>query len=189
MTEELLPATRGAGPLLQRDYWAVMDGASCTPSDLMRLVTDHFCELPPINLVQFAAPHGVAVGSQIDIHIVPAQDCAVRVIHRSDQSITLGTMEGHPEAGRITFGAYTNPEGELIFHIRSRARSTTLAKRLGFMAIGEAMQTSTWTDFIRHTAALAGATIRDVIHADTQTVEELADDDEPLQRPTFVAHG
>ena len=60
---------------------------------------------------------------------------------------------------------------------------------LGFKALGEAMQTNTWTDFIKNTAALLGAHIRDVIHADTQQVEETPEDDEPLQAPTFLAVG
>jgi hypothetical protein len=77
----------------------------------------------------------------------------------------------------------------VIFHIRSRARSTTALKRVGFLAIGDAMQTNTWADFIKNTAALVGAHIRDVIHADTQQVEETPEDDEPLQAPTFLAVG
>jgi hypothetical protein len=174
---------------VQRDYWAVLTGTAHTPSELMRLVAAHFCDLPPRSLVRFEAPAGLVNGVTIEIRIAPAQDCSVRVIHMSDQSFTLATLEGHPEAGRITFGAYGNDEGQLIFHIRSRARSTTLVKRVGFLAIGDAMQTTTWTDFIANTAILAGAQIRDVIHAETQQVDEIDEDDEPLRKPTFVAQG
>lgn len=189
MTPELLPATRGTGPLLQRDYWAVFTGCPLRPSELMAQVKANFCRLPPAALVEFSTPGGLAKGSVLDILIAPAQRCGVRVIHDDAQSVTLGTLEGHPEAGRITFGAYRNPAGDLIFHIRSRARSTTLVKRLGFLAIGDAMQTNTWTDFIRNTAAAVGAHIAGVIHADTQEVDEIPEDDEPLQSPTFLAVG
>jgi hypothetical protein len=34
-----------------------------------------------------------------------------------------------------------------------------------------------------------GAHIRDVIHADTQQVDETREDDDPLQAPTFLAVG
>jgi uncharacterized protein (UPF0548 family) len=139
--------------------------------------------------VQFDAPAGVIKDAILDIVIHPGQHCGVRVIHEDLQSITLATLEGHPEAGRITFGAYRNPAGDVIFHIRSRARSTDRLSRLGFLAIGEAMQTNTWTDFIRNTAASVGAHIADVIHATTESVDEVADDDEPLRAPTFVAVG
>lgn len=189
MPDDLLPASRGAGPLLQRDYWAVLSSCPLKPSDLIAQVKANFCTLPPASLVEFAAPAGVARNAQLDITIKPGQRCAVRVIHEDAQSLTLGTLNGHPEAGRITFGAYRNSAGDVIFHIRSRARSTTTMKRLGFLAIGDAMQTNTWADFIRNVAAITGTPIAGVIHADTQSVDELPEDDEPLESPTFLACG
>jgi hypothetical protein len=188
VNDNLLPATSGAGPLLQRDYWAVLAGCALKPSEVMAEIKAHFCELPPPALVAFTAADGLGIGAELDIRIMPAQQCRVRVVHEDGQSLTLATLAGHPEAGRITFGAYRNPAGDVVFHIRSRARSSTTAKRLGFLAIGDAMQTNTWTDFISRTAARVGATIRDVIHADTEEVSEEADD-EPLRSPTFLALG
>jgi hypothetical protein len=160
-----------------------------TPSELMTHVRSHFCELPPASLVRFVAPSGLNRHSELDIRIMSAESCRVRVMHEDAQSITLGTLEGHPEAGRITFGAYRNPSGEMIFHIRSRARSASPSKRVGFLAIGDPMQTNTWTDFINNTAAAVGAHIRDAIRAETKEVEELPEDDHPLQSPTFLAVG
>lgn len=189
MTAELLPATRGTGPLLQRDYWAVLRETPMTPSELIAYVKEHFCALPPPSLVEFSAPCGVAAGERLDIVIRPAQPCAVQVIHEDTQSFTLGTLAGHPEAGRITFGAYRNPAGDVVFHIRSRARSSDALNRVGFLALGEAMQTNTWTDFIRNTAAGAGAAIAGAIHAGTEYVDERPEDDEPVRAPTFLAVG
>jgi hypothetical protein len=187
--DTVLPATKGTGPLVQRDYWAVFTGCNLKPSDVMAFVKSHFCELPPSSLVRFLAPDGVSHNAELDIQIMPAQACRVRVMHESQQSITFGTLEGHPEAGRITFGAYRSPTGEVIFHIRSRARSSSTSNRVGFLAIGEAMQTNTWTDFINNTAAAVGARIRDAIRAETKEVEERPEDDHPLQTPTFLAVG
>jgi hypothetical protein len=189
VSNAILPATRGTGPLLQRDYWAVFDGCPRKPSEVMSEVKSRFCELPPKSLVSFVAADGVDVGSELDIRIRPAQQCRVRVVQQDAQSLTLATLNGHPEAGRITFGSYRNPDGDVIFHIRSRARSSTLPKRLGFLAIGDALQTNTWTDFIVQVAASVGARIRDVIHAETAAVDELPEDDEPLQSPTYLAVG
>jgi uncharacterized protein (UPF0548 family) len=186
---ELQPATSGAGPLLQRDFWAVFTGCGLTPSQVMTHVKTHFCELPPASLVQFVAPTGLNVNAELDIRIVPAQSCRVRVMHEDAQSLTLGTLTGHPEAGRITFGAYRNPAGDVIFHIRTRARSASMSKRVGFLAIGDAMQTNTWSAFINNTAGAVGARITGAIRADTKEVEELPEDDHPLQSPTFLAVG
>ena len=189
MKEDLLPATEGAGPLLQRDYWAVLGGCRLSPTELITRVKQRFCELPPVALVEFIAEKGLCAGAEIDITIKPAQHCRVRVIAEDPQSLTLGTLAGHPEAGRITFGAYRNPAGDVIFHIRSRARSSSTARLIGFLAIGDAMQTNTWTDFINNTAAMIGAQIADVIHANTEQVEEMPEDGEPLVAPTFLAVG
>ena len=186
---DMLPAARGAGPLLQRDYWAVLADCDMKPSELMAHVKSHFCDLPPAALVEFVAPSGLVKDAKLDILIKPQQRCGVRVIHDDAQSVTLATLEGHPEAGRITFACYRNVAGDRIFHIRSRARSTSVLKRLGFLAIGDAMQTNTWADFIRNAAASVGATIPDAIHADTHEVEEQPEDDEPLDSPTFMAVG
>ncbi len=184
-----MPATLGVGPLLKRDYWAILAGCRLAPSEVMAHVKLHFCELPPPALVEFVANEGVHKDAELDIRILPAQHCRVRVVHEDAQSLTLGTLDGHPEAGRITFGSYRNAEGEVIFHIRSRARSSSTPTRLGFLAIGEAMQTNTWTDFINRAAASVDAQIQDVIHADTERVAEQPEDGDPLRTPTFAAVG
>ncbi len=189
MNDHLLPASQGSGPLLQRDYWAVFSGCDCKPSEVMTQVTSHFCELPPASLVRFEAPSGLTMNAELDILIVPAQPCRVRVVHKDAQSITFGTLEGHPEAGRITFGAYRNRAGDVIFHIRSRARSASASTRVGFLAIGDAMQTNTWTDFINNTAAVLGVHIADAIRVETTQVEDLPEDDPALHAPTFLAEG
>lgn len=184
-----MPASRGAGPLLQRDYWAVLADCPLKPSELMAHVKSHFCELPPASLVEFVVVDALATGAELHIRIRPEQHCRVRVTHEDAQSLTLGTLAGHPEAGRITFGAYRNPGGDVIFHIRSRARSASIPKLIGFFTIGDAMQTNTWTDFINNTAASVGARIQGAIRAETQQVEEGPEDGDPLQAPTFLAVG
>ena len=189
MTAEVVPATRGVGPLLQRDYWAVFSDCTLRPSEVMAHVKAHFCSLPPATLVEFTISGDIAPDAELDILIKPTQQCRARVIHVDAQSLTLATLAGHPEAGRITFGCYRNPAGELVFHIRSRARAASTPHLIGFLALGEAMQTNTWTDFISSAALAVGARVRDIIHADTQCVEELPDDDEPLRRPTYAAVG
>lgn len=188
MGDSLQPAITGAGPLLERDYWAELAGCGLKPSELMAHVKSRFCTLPPAALVEFAAAAGLVKNAEIEILIRPAQLCRVRVVHADAQSVTLGTLTGHPEAGRITFGAYRNSSGAVIFHIRSRARAASTTKLIGFLAVGEAMQTNTWTDFINNVASSIGAQIVGAIHADTRSVEDMADD-ESQESPTFGAVG
>ncbi|MDX1421027.1 MAG: DUF1990 family protein [Rubricoccaceae bacterium] len=191
--ERLTPASEGAGPLLQRDYWAVLAGCDRSAAEVAALVRERFVAFPPEALVTFTregegpregAP--LAVGDVLRVAITGAPETAVGVVHADDHSLTLGTAEGHPEAGRITFGAYPNRRGDVVFHIRSRARSASPFHFAGFVAVGEPMQTNTWTDFIDRLAHTVGDGVVGAIRAETVEVEE-TDDDRALDAPTFIA--
>lgn len=189
----LLPAPRGAGPLVQRDYWAVIARSRLRPSGVMDLVALRFSEFAPEDLVVFRRLGGgdrpLEVGDELEVEIVGAGVFRVRVVHRDRNSLTLATLGGHPEAGRITFGAYRNGYGDVIFHIRSRARSSTAARYLGYLAAGEPMQTSTWADFVNRVALTVGEGVVRCIHAERVEIEDEPDGDRVATSPTFIARG
>jgi len=197
--DELLLPEDGAGPLLQRDYWGLIKNSQRSPSELMEWVARRFPEFAPAELCVFErvgvepSPSGEApplgVGDELTVKIQGAGTFGVRVIHKDAQSVTLATLPGHPEAGRITFGAYRNELGDVIFHIRSRARSGSTFHYVGFVAGGEAMQTNTWTEFVLRAAASAGEGVVGAIHAETTQLEGEPDDGDPEHGPTFVAKG
>jgi hypothetical protein len=189
----LQPASRGVGPLFQRDYWAVIDRCRYSPREVIALVAARFPDFPPADTVCFRRAGGAAgpldVGDELDIDIRMAGRCHVRVIHRDPCSLTLGTLEGHPEAGRITFGAYRNDRGDVIFHIRSRARSRSRAEYFGFLTGGDPMQTATWTDFVNSVAITCGEGVIGFVNAETAAVDpsEMTAADETMDGPTYVA--
>lgn len=190
---ELNPASEGKGPLLQRDYWAVLDHCPFRPRELIAHVAARFCEFPPPELVLFEMPQESAAlhpGDELGIDIRGAGRCGVRVVHRDANSFTLLTLKEHPEAGRITFGAYPSAAGDVIFHIRSRARASSSLRHAEFIALGDAMQISTWTEFINRLAAATGSRVRGEIHVDSEEVEDTeADSYTQLHEPTFLARG
>lgn len=189
---DMQPATEGTGPLLQRDYWAVIAGSRFRPSEIVDLLAERFPDFPPPELVRFRMADGcdppLKVGDELDIEIRMAGECGVRVVHRDANSITLGTLNGHPEAGRITFGAYRNERDDVVFHIRSRARASRLTKYLEFLAGGDPMQTNTWVDFINALSMTVGSGIVDGIRVEQTEVED-EDADEDQSTPTFIAQG
>lgn len=192
--EPPLPATEGRGPLLQRDYWAVLSDCPLGPQGVARWVAERFCEVAPPRLMRFCrpepGPEGLRPGEDLEVEIASAGTFRVRVVHRDANSLTLATLSGHPEAGRITFGAYRNERGEVVFHIRSRARSSSTSRYAAFLIAGEPMQTSAWSDFIQTVAASLGSGIAGSVHAVTREVESTAEDGaDVLHRPTFVAEG
>lgn len=191
-SKRLLLAEAGFGPLLQRDYWGVVRNARVSPLAVMATVRRYFPSFSPPELARFERCDGrdapLSRGDELYVNIHLAGRSRVRVIHAGPQSITLSTEEGHPEAGRITFGSYRNEKGDVVFHIRSRARSSTGPKRTGFLAAGEVMQTSTWTDFVNRVGVAFGDGIVGFIHAESTIC---ADEPEGVARsePTYHASG
>lgn len=155
------------------------------------MVSARFKEFAPEELVVFDRSDGkdqvLEVGDELKVKIRMAVTCGVRVIHKSPNSITLATLEGHPEAGRITFGSYRNSHGDVMFHIRSRARSSEDIYYAGFLAGGEGMQATTWTDFVNRVALTTGEGVLAFIHAETIEIED--EEDAKAQGPTFDAQG
>jgi hypothetical protein len=192
---ELLTAHLGYGPLLERDYWALIEDCRRSPVEIMELVARDFPAFAPEDVAVFkpcdeeaCAGRPLEVGDVLEVHIRAAGTFRVRVVHRDRQSLTLATVVGHPEAGRITFGAYRNDLGDVIFHIRSRARSRSPLHYVGFVAAGEAMQTLCWTDFVNAVAVTVGSGVIGYIHADKR---QIPDEDEAWARrnPTYLARG
>lgn len=195
LTSGLQAARAGKGALVQRDYWAVIARCRESPSRILDTLASRFPEFAPADVVVFhrtgEADRPLAPGDELDVDIRFAGRCRVRVVSREAQSITLATLSGHPEAGRITFGAYRNDYGDVVFHIRSRARSGSRAHYVGFLTAGEAMQTNTWTDFVQAVAYTFGEGVIGCVHADSRRMldREEPEDDELLCQPTFRAEG
>lgn len=192
LAEGITPASEGAGSLLQRDYWAVLRECPLSATEVASLVRERFLDFPPKSLVVFQRTDDhegpLEVGDEVEVQIRMAGATAVRVVHVDANSVTLATMKGHPEAGRITFGAYPNERGDIVFHIRSRARSSSPFHLAGFLTAGEAMQTNTWSDFIDRLAHMVGEGVIGAIRAETQEVDE-QEADAAADTPTFIAQG
>jgi hypothetical protein len=195
MPDGILSASRGVGLLLQRDYWAVISGCRLSPSALLDELADHFAAFAPPDVVRFARVDGtdrpLEHGDVLEVRIRGAGTFRVCVACRSPQTLTLATLTGHPEAGRITYGAYRNDYGDVIFHIRSRARSSTHARHFGFLMMGEAMQTATWADFVTSVAFTFGEGVIGYLHVETSRIRgrRADEDDASALSATFIAEG
>jgi hypothetical protein len=185
----LFRAREGVGPLVQRDYWAVVEGCEMGPRGVADVIARSFPTFVPADLAVFHCDRDGAleVGDELHVAIRMAGEFRVRVVHRDANSITFGTLPGHPEAGRITFGAYRNRRGDVVVHIRSRARSGSRFHRAGFLGLGDPMQLYCWTDFINAVAARCGRGVVGSITAETNVIEDEPRDCSEI--PTFIAEG
>jgi len=174
------PATRGSGPLLQRDYVLVIAGSRCTPEEAIRRVRRDFPRFSPRELAEFTRPAGAGesleVGDTMHIHIAGYGDCAVRVAQVDPRRLTLLTLDGHLEAGRITFSADRDAAGRLVLRIRSRARLRNPPWLAAYALLGKHAQTRVWVTFLERLAVSCGGLLRsDVLLATDRVRETLAD--------------
>lgn len=170
----------------------MIKNCSVGPKQVMDVVRKQFAQIAPPELVQFTnqklSNGPIGMDDTLFVKIRMAGEVKVRVAHVSDNSVTLATSKGHPEAGRITFGAYRNDREDVVFHIRSRAKSSSRLHVAGFLILGDAMQTTTWTDFIDRLSHMVGDGVVGSIHAEKCVVEP-GPADAACDEPTFIAWG
>jgi hypothetical protein len=183
---EVFPASQGAGPLLQRDYWAVLTGSACSPEEIVAMLALRFPDFanPVIAAFSFVPPPPLEVGREMKIVIQGYGECHVRVAHKDERSITLRTLEDHFEAGRITFGAWRE-NGETVFKVRSRARTRSKPHSWGFAAGGHRVQKQLWLEFVKNVAKNCGVEDAEVQEETEEVASTLADLGE-LDTPTFL---
>jgi Domain of unknown function (DUF1990) len=186
---EFVSAAQGTGPLLERDYSAVIEGASCTPEQVAMMIREHFEEFAPPETAVFQRAGDkrtpLEVGDEMEIRVALRGQCKVRVVHFDDRSLTLRTLKGHPEAGRITFGAGRDEQGRLTFRILSRTRASGLLNYLGYLLLGKQLQARCWIRFIDRVAGACGGRIPGRIRVRTRKVGEERADCEILDEPCF----
>ena len=179
-------ADQGHGPLWQRDYWAAVRESTLSPEEIVQLLRERFPEFSPEKLAAFSNDKStpLGVGDEMKVFIQGYGECAVRVVHLEPRSLTLRTLEGHFEAGRITFGAYYDGES-LIFRVRSRARSVDRLRHAGYKLLGQKMQGQTWITFIERVVEKTGGAMIGKIHVRTRELRSTLADLGELDTPTF----
>jgi hypothetical protein len=182
-------AGHGRGSLLQRDYVVVLEGSHCTPEAVVRRLREEFPRYSPDALAKFTRPEGAAGLLDVDdtMHIVlrGAGEMGVRVAHLDAQRLTLQTLEGHQEAGHITFGAYHDEAGRLVCRIRSRARQANLPRLVAYHLLGIHAQTAIWVAFLECLAEECGGRMLGPVMTSTDETDELPSDRGEVAAPTF----
>src|SRR4051812_43529226 len=186
-------ASEGAGPLVERDYFAAIEDTSCTPERVGAMLRERIEEFAPPETAVFrrdgAGAGPLQIGDELDIRIALRGPCRVRVVCLDDRSLTLRTLQGHPEAGRITFGAGRDEMGRLTFRIRSRARASGLLNYVGYLLMGKQLQARCWIRFIDRVADACGGRVVGRIRVRTRRVEPEPADCGGPDCPTFDGHG
>ena len=180
---QLAPA--GSGPLVHREYDILVTGSTLSAPALLRLMQRHLSELSPSALAHFEKSHGLEglarVGDEYDITMLGPWNGRVRVIESTTRHFTLVTLEGHPEAGHITFTVAQASDSDdtlqVLIESWARARDAIVAVAYGTLGVGKQMQAEVWITFLQRLSALAGVERTPEVRIRT---ERLAPSDAPM---------
>ncbi len=179
------PAAQGAGPKLERRYFIDVERPHLTPTQLMAAVQADVPSFSPGLLADFERTRGaegaLRVGDEFHIKILGPWNGSVRVTQAGPTSFEFITLEGHPEAGRISFTVRPldgRPDA-LRFEIHSAARSRDGLVAFAYDTIGggKLMQKATWVEFCERVARASGGqvlgpvTVETIRHAPDGTTE------------------
>ncbi len=175
-------ADTGSGALIHRQYEVVLPLHALQASDLLRLMQRHLTELAPTALAEFEKSAGsetvFAVGDEYDITMLGPWNGRVRVCDLTANAFTLITLDGHPEAGHITFTAEDHSGGERKARVRieswARARDAVVNTAYATLGIGKQVQAEVWITFLQRLGALAGVTETPQVRITTEEMNEPA---------------
>jgi hypothetical protein len=180
----------GTGALFHRLYEVVLTDVGITTTDALWLMHRHLTDLSPSPLAHFEKTTGgeglLRVGDEFSITMLGPWNGMVRVVESTLDHFTLATLDGHPEAGHITFRTSGSAEAPQQIRISieswARARDTLVAAAYGTFGIGKQIQTEVWITFLQRLSALAGAEHTPQVQI---TTEQLAESP-PIAQPSLT---
>ncbi len=154
----------GVGDLFHRRYSVVIDRPRLKKQALMDQIKTNFPEFCPKLLADFKKVQGhpqiMRVGDEYTIGMLGPWNGEVRVVEVDKTQFTFATLEGHPEAGQITFAVTAHPTrpGAIRFEINSWARSRDTLVSLSYegIKIGKEVQKNVWSIFCEEVVAASG---------------------------------
>ena len=155
-------ALQGFGRLWQKTYSVRLTGAAVTPQEVVRVWKEEFPAFHPPQNRFYPSPSGVAPGEVMLINAsvqgMPVYT-GVMVLYADEESFTVMTAEGLPEAGWNTFSAYEDEHGTTVAEVRSLARASDPIYEIGFRLFGSTAQEKIWTHVLTSLAARFGVSV------------------------------
>lgn len=152
----------GTGPIFHRQYEVELPGVALGAATVVKILQRNFSQLAPSILARFEKTNGLddhfRVGDEYEITMLGPWNGTVRVLELTPTSFTLATLDGHPEAGHITFSAASQLNGPTHARIESwaRARDTVVQAAYDTLGVGKQVQTEAWVTFLHRLARLVG---------------------------------
>jgi hypothetical protein len=152
----------GIGPLMHRCYVAHVREAELTAGELIGTFARRPNRAAPTALVSFVKLHGeedeLAVGDEFTVRIPGPWDGPVRVVDVAPTHFSFVTLDGHLEAGRISFSARDLAPGRLEVRIEAWARGGDRLSNLLFdhVPVNKEVQLHMWVSVLERLTRLSG---------------------------------
>lgn len=137
---------QGFGQLWQKTYRIRLPGADVTPEAVVAWWKGHLPELMPDDSRFYPSLTGVKPGEVLLINAtlpgIPGGmpvSTGVLILYADEESFSVMTPDGHPEAGFNTFSSYEE-EGVTVCQIQSLARANDPIYEFGFRFLGGGAQ-------------------------------------------------
>ncbi len=166
----------GVGELTHRRYSIEVPRSTFSRPSLIQEIERRVHELSPTQLAAFektsGEPSRMLVGDEYDITMLGPWNGSVRVAEVTDDSFTLVTLTGHPEAGHICFSVKEHPHQSESFTVMieswARARDKRVHVAYDTLSVGQQVQTEVWVTFLQRVAELTGCKEVPEVQIDTE---------------------
>lgn len=163
---QTVSALQGFGQLWQKTYRIRLTSVNASPAEVMRVWKENFPKYHPPDSRFYPPMTGIKAGEVLFIEgIIPAfpgspsilpVTSGVRVIYVDEESFTIMTPEGFPEAGWNTFSTYDD-DGCVVAQVQSMARAADPIYEIYLRYLGSAeWQERVWTTVLSNLGAEFG---------------------------------
>ncbi len=149
---------QGFGPMWEKTYWINVKKTGIKKEEVVRSILEHFLEFQPSTNTFYPTRKGLAPGELILIDSkTPGGivSTGVMVLYMDDNSFTLITPQGHPEAGWITFSV-DEQEESIHVQIQGLVRSSDPFFEAAFLIAGSKFQETIWKHVLSSLAKYLG---------------------------------
>jgi hypothetical protein len=163
---QVVSPLQGFGALWQKTFRVRLAGLDKTPAEVMRAWKENFPKFQPPENRFYPSMAGIQPGEVVFIQgrvpplpgwpaILPVAS-GVMILYADDESFTVMTPEGFPEAGWNTFSVYEE-DGAPVAQVQTMARAADPLYEMYFRFLGSSQQQNkTWTHVLSSVAAHFG---------------------------------
>lgn len=155
------PLSDGVGPMFHRRFRVGVAGSRMSAEQLSDHIATNLNRAAPWTVATFVKTRGregeLRVGDEYRVQMPGPWDGPVRVLSRDATSFTLGTLQGHLEAGQIRFTVRAVGAG-LEFEVEAWSRAGDRLADLLYsrLRVAKEIQFNMWVHFCLNAASFSG---------------------------------